>query len=131
MHYKNRDAHRVARSRAYTATCAMWDMRGNAAAARDMRDDEDEAGAVHDDAGEVHNDVPGGVGEAGVVHALVHDVGVMLRAVHATGEVGGNVGNAEDMCGVYTRWRARTATCAIKGHARRRGRRRGRAPRRA
>jgi hypothetical protein len=107
MHYKNLDAHRVARSRVYTATCAMWDMRGNAADARDMGSDEDEAGAMHDNAGEVHSDVPGGVGGAGVVHAPVHDVGDMLRTVHATGEVGGNVGNAEDMCGGRARRCAR------------------------
>ncbi|KAJ6570017.1 hypothetical protein B0H10DRAFT_1964853 [Mycena sp. CBHHK59/15] len=106
-------------------------MRGNAADARDMGGSEDEAGAVHDDAGKVHSDVPGGVGEAGVVHALVHDVGDMLRAVHTAGEVSSNVGNVEDVCGVYTRWRTRTATCAIKGHARRRGRRGGRARRHA
>ncbi|KAJ7346428.1 hypothetical protein DFH08DRAFT_810256 [Mycena albidolilacea] len=58
---------------------------------------EDKAGAVRDDTGEVHSDRPGGMGEAGVVHAPVHNLGDILHTVHATGEAGGKVGKTEDM----------------------------------
>ncbi|KAJ7840614.1 hypothetical protein B0H14DRAFT_2587379 [Mycena olivaceomarginata] len=60
-----------------------------------MSGDEDEAGAVHDDAGE-HSDGPGGMGEAGVVHAPMHNLGDILRAVHTAAKGGGD---AEDMRG--------------------------------
>jgi hypothetical protein len=83
-----------------------------------MNSDEDEAGAVHDDAGEVHSDGPGGVSEAGVVHAPVHNLGDIFRAVRATAEAGGKVGNTEDMRGVVSK--------VARRHARRRERHRGR-----
>ncbi|KAJ7846250.1 hypothetical protein B0H14DRAFT_3138895 [Mycena olivaceomarginata] len=82
-----------------------------------MNGDEDEAGAVHDNAG-VHSDGPGGVSEAGVVHASVHFLGDILRAVHATAEAGSKVGNTEDMRGGVSK--------VARRHARRRGRHRGR-----
>ncbi|KAJ7779303.1 hypothetical protein B0H14DRAFT_2631332 [Mycena olivaceomarginata] len=73
-----------------------------------MSGDEDEAGAVHDDAGE-HSDGPGGVGEAGVVHAPMHNLGDILRAVHTAAKGGGGCGGHARgciQCGTAT-WRAR------------------------
>jgi hypothetical protein len=83
-----------------------------------MSGDKDEARTVHDNAGEVHSDGPGGVSEAGGVHTPVHISGDILRAVHTTAEAGGKVGNMEDMC--------RGVSKVARRHARRHGRHRGR-----
>jgi hypothetical protein len=104
-----------------------------------MSGDEDEAGAVHDDAGEVHSDGPGGVGEAGVVYAPVHPP----RHVHHGGgrqqsrEHGGHAqgciqgGTAictatpmasRALCTV-TIWRVPEVMCVTRGHAWRGGQR--------
>jgi hypothetical protein len=81
-----------------------------------MSGDEDEAGAVHDDAGE-HSDEPGGVGEAGVVHALMHSWDI-LRAVQQGRQAAKWGGGMRRTCaGVYPRWHGEMEG-ATRGHAR-------------
>jgi hypothetical protein len=96
-----------------------------------MSGDEDEAGAVHDNAGEVHSDGPGGVSEAGVMHAPVPNLGDILRAArHGRGRrQSGDLDGGTATCAatrtapraLRTIWRVPAAMCATRGHARRVG----------